>query len=121
MNKPDLLSIISDMEAVLCDPEGRVCIEGGDGDRAILQECLRKLYVAAKSAEQPYGGHPDAKAASGFGSKEQPSTKEQPVEITGLLDDAIELLEIGHGGGYPEEVYESVMERYGAWRASCKK
>jgi len=26
--------------AVCCDPEGKVCIRGSDGDRAVLQEAL---------------------------------------------------------------------------------
>ena len=46
---------------------------------------------------------------------------EQPDETLRLLDDAIELLEIGHGGGYPEEVYESIMDRYDNWKKLHKR
>jgi len=37
---------ISDkLKSVLCNPEGKVCIKGSDGDRKTIQECLNKLEI----------------------------------------------------------------------------
>lgn len=33
-------SILNDMAAVLCDPDGNVCIRGSDGDRKVLQDAI---------------------------------------------------------------------------------
>lgn len=32
-----------DLKAVLCDPEGKVCIKGSDKDRQIIQESLAEI------------------------------------------------------------------------------
>jgi len=53
-----------------------------DLNKAQALSIIIQQYEAAKAVApvSSYGGFPDAKAASGLGSKEQPSTKEQPDE-----------------------------------------
>jgi len=34
---------IEDLKAVLCDPEGKCCITGSDGDRRVVDDALREL------------------------------------------------------------------------------
>jgi hypothetical protein len=41
--------ITEDMAAVLCDPEGKVCIDGSDGDRRVLQEAIDSAVSATSS------------------------------------------------------------------------
>ena len=41
--------ILNNLESVLCDPEGRVCIRGSETDRSLLDvelETLRKILAA---------------------------------------------------------------------------
>jgi L-asparaginase II len=44
-----ILDVLNELEAVVCDPEGRVCISGSDGDRDVIQRSLKELYNIAKS------------------------------------------------------------------------
>ena len=47
--------------SVLCGPEGRVCIEGSDEDRAILQRAIESLddcIVIEKADVRPIFGDP---------------------------------------------------------------
>lgn len=37
---------IEALEAVLCDPEGNVCIQGSDGDRAVIKQALESRILA---------------------------------------------------------------------------
>lgn len=37
---------LDELRAVLCDPDGRVCIDGSDGDRAVIQQALAMLAAA---------------------------------------------------------------------------
>lgn len=39
------------LRAVLCDPEGRVCIAGSDGDRAVIQSALNALTASPTREE----------------------------------------------------------------------
>lgn len=41
--------------SVLCDPEGKVCIDGSDEDRDILQRAIESLddYIVIKKADVP--------------------------------------------------------------------
>ena len=49
---------LESLKAVLCDPEGRVCIDGSDGDRRVIQEALAALASErAKQAEPVAFGH----------------------------------------------------------------
>ncbi len=34
---------LDNLKSVLCDPEGKVCVEGTDEDRTIIQEALKEL------------------------------------------------------------------------------
>ena len=43
MSKETLIAL----EGVLCDPEGRVCIQGSDEDRRIIQNALKELRSQA--------------------------------------------------------------------------
>lgn len=36
---------LADLEAVLCDPEGKCCIQGSDGDRAAIDAALANLRL----------------------------------------------------------------------------
>lgn len=48
--KGELKEAVNDLRSVLCDPEDRVCIDGSDADRAIVQRALDRL-----AALQPEG------------------------------------------------------------------
>jgi hypothetical protein len=41
--KENLVEAINSLEAVLCDPEGEVCINGSDSDRKIIQDSLKTI------------------------------------------------------------------------------
>ena len=41
MNKNEVRKAVEEMKAVLCDPEGNVCISGSEKDREIVQHSLR--------------------------------------------------------------------------------
>jgi len=43
---------LNDLEAVLCDPDGRCCIDGSSGDRAIVDRALSKIRAALAEPEQ---------------------------------------------------------------------
>ena len=45
---------IEDLKAVLCDPEGVVCINGSDEDRRIIQESLSQLESVVCSDDCPF-------------------------------------------------------------------
>jgi hypothetical protein len=47
------------LEAVLCDQEGRVCIEGSDEDRKIIQKCLNEILKLETLADK-YDAEMDA-------------------------------------------------------------
>lgn len=51
----DKLQTIKDkLQAVLCNPDGNVCIRGSEGDRAIIQQALAALnsYMEARISEE---------------------------------------------------------------------
>lgn len=49
----DYLSrLLNDLEAVLCDPKGNVCISGSDEDRRILNQALHGLRVAIEDSRK---------------------------------------------------------------------
>jgi hypothetical protein len=46
------VSILDDLKSVLCDPDGVCCIAGSDGDRAVVDDALRRLsLMEARIAE----------------------------------------------------------------------
>jgi phosphoribosylformylglycinamidine (FGAM) synthase-like enzyme len=47
MNTP-----IEDLKAVLCDPEGKCCITGSDGDRRVVDDALRELAAAIAQRDE---------------------------------------------------------------------
>ena len=40
------MNAIDNLKAVLCDPEGKCCIHGSDGDRRVVDDALRELAAA---------------------------------------------------------------------------
>jgi hypothetical protein len=45
---------VESLKAVLCDPDGRVCINGSDGDRNVIQDALAALSrQASQPAQEP--------------------------------------------------------------------
>lgn len=43
---------IKRLKSVLCDPEGIVCIQGSDADRAIVQDAMEKLGMQVDTMRQ---------------------------------------------------------------------
>jgi hypothetical protein len=60
--------------AVLCDPEGEVCIDGSDEDRKMLQKAIEEVkeLERPKSIEERLLGHPSVirTSAGWFGYNE---------------------------------------------------
>lgn len=54
-----LSDVVSQLRGLLCDPEGKCCIQGSDGDRAAIDECLAKLSNMVgppkREAKEMYG------------------------------------------------------------------
>lgn len=56
----EALSLIDAVLAICCDPDGRVCIRGSEGDRAVLQAALdaaRATPVPAQAEGKPFYPH----------------------------------------------------------------
>jgi len=47
-----LKQALDDLKAVLCDPEGAVCITGSDGDRTVTQQALANFSAAINQIEK---------------------------------------------------------------------
>ena len=41
------------LESVLCDPEGKCCIDGSDADRAVVDKALAALRAALEQQAEP--------------------------------------------------------------------
>ena len=46
-----LKRLLNDLEAILCDPKGNVCISGSDEDRRILNQALHGLRVQIEGSK----------------------------------------------------------------------
>ena len=42
-HKPDAVNDIEALKSVLCNPEGKCCINGSDGDRRVIDDALESL------------------------------------------------------------------------------
>jgi hypothetical protein len=51
------MSAIEDLISVLCDPEGNVCIQGSDADRAIIQKALKALSTSQLDGDREAWGN----------------------------------------------------------------
>ena len=47
------MNAIEQLKAVLCDPEGKCCIQGSDTDRAIVDRALQELTVTQQAEAVP--------------------------------------------------------------------
>jgi ElaB/YqjD/DUF883 family membrane-anchored ribosome-binding protein len=56
--KREAAKALSDLRAVLCDPEGRCCIDGSHGDRVVVEAALSALSAAIGGEAQPEGNGP---------------------------------------------------------------
>lgn len=46
------MTAIETLISVLCDPEGKCCISGSDGDRRLIDSALAELAQAADSVQE---------------------------------------------------------------------